>query len=86
MNFSYLWMRIKKIGRVSARRLSIYNFAWGLLKPEGHQKSIFNTPKVKKKQRYIGISIRQILQAQPKNIKKIIYLFSRFSIIDPFRE
>jgi hypothetical protein len=38
--------------------------------PEGHQKSIFNTSKVKK-QRYIWDPIRQSLQAQPKTIKKL---------------
>jgi hypothetical protein len=32
--------------RVSARRLSIYNIAWGLLNAT---KKIFNTPKVRKK-------------------------------------
>jgi hypothetical protein len=39
--------------------------------PKGHQKSIFNTPKVKKKTKIHMGSIRQILQAQPKNIKKL---------------
>jgi hypothetical protein len=39
--------------------------------PEGHQKSIFNTPKVKKKTKIHMGSIRQSLQAQPKNIKKL---------------
>jgi hypothetical protein len=48
--------------RVSARRLSIYNFVWGL---EGQ--SIFNTSKLKKKI-HMG-SIRQSLQAQPKTYK-----------------
>jgi hypothetical protein len=38
--------------------------------PKGHQKTIFNTPKVKKKQRYMWGSIRKSLQAQPKNRKK----------------
>jgi hypothetical protein len=38
--------------------------------PEGHQKSILNTPKVKKTKIHMG-SIRQSLQAQPKNIKKL---------------
>jgi hypothetical protein len=37
--------------------------------PEGHQKSIFNTPKVKKKTKRRMGSIRQSLQAQPKTIK-----------------
>jgi hypothetical protein len=37
--------------------------------PEGHQKIIFNTPKVKKK--ILKGSIRQSLQAHPKNIKKL---------------
>jgi hypothetical protein len=37
--------------------------------PEGHQKSIFNTPKVEKTKIHMGY-IRQSLQAQPKNIKK----------------
>jgi hypothetical protein len=53
--------------RVSARRLSIYNFVWRLLK--GHQKCIFNTSKVKKTKIHMG-SIRQSMQAQPKTIKK----------------
>jgi hypothetical protein len=39
--------------------------------PEGHQKSIFNTPKVKKKTKIHMGSIRQSSQAQPKNIKKL---------------
>jgi hypothetical protein len=55
--------------RLSARRLSIYNFVWGLLIPEGHQESIFNAPK-KKTKIHTG-SIRQSLQAQPKNIKTL---------------
>jgi hypothetical protein len=38
--------------------------------PEGHQKSIFNTPKKKKTKVHMG-SIRQSLQAQPQNIKKL---------------
>jgi hypothetical protein len=39
--------------------------------PEGHQKSIFNTTKVKKnKKKHMG-SVRQSLQAQPKTIKKL---------------
>jgi hypothetical protein len=38
--------------------------------PEGHQKNIFNTSNVKKTKIHTG-SIRQNLQAQPKNIKKI---------------
>jgi hypothetical protein len=39
--------------------------------PEGHQKSVFNTPKANKTKIHMG-SIRQSLQGQPKNIKKII--------------
>jgi hypothetical protein len=39
--------------------------------PEGHQKSIFNASKVKKTKIHMG-SIRQSLQAQPKNIKKLL--------------
>jgi septum formation inhibitor MinC len=39
--------------------------------PEGHQKSIFNTSKVEKTKTHMG-SIRQNLQAQPKNTKKVI--------------
>jgi hypothetical protein len=38
--------------------------------PEGHQKSIFKTPKVKKTKMHMG-SIRQSLQAQSKNLKKL---------------
>jgi hypothetical protein len=38
--------------------------------PEGHQKSIFNNSKVKKTKIHMG-SIRQILQAEPKTIKKL---------------
>jgi hypothetical protein len=38
--------------------------------PEGHQKSKFNTPKVKTTKMHMG-SIRQSLQDQPKNIKKL---------------
>jgi hypothetical protein len=37
--------------------------------PEGHQKRIFNTPKMKTKI-HMG-SIRQSLQAQPKTVKKL---------------
>jgi hypothetical protein len=54
--------------RVSARRLSIYNIAWGLLNAT---KKIFNTPKVRKKTKIHMGSIRRSLQAQPKNIKKL---------------
>jgi hypothetical protein len=39
---------------------------------EGHQKSIFNTPKVKKTKIHMG-SIRQSLPPQPKNIKNKIF-------------
>jgi hypothetical protein len=39
--------------------------------PEGQQKSIFNTPKAKKTKIHTE-SIRQSLQAQPKNKKKVI--------------
>jgi hypothetical protein len=39
--------------------------------PEGHQKSIFNTPKSEKKTKTHVGSIRQSLQAQPKNLKKL---------------
>jgi hypothetical protein len=38
--------------------------------PEGHQKSIFNTSKVKKTKIHMG-SIQQSLQAQPKILKKL---------------
>jgi hypothetical protein len=38
--------------------------------PEGHQKCIFNTSKIKKTKIHMG-SIRQSLQAQPKTIKKL---------------
>jgi hypothetical protein len=38
---------------------------------ESNQKSIFNTLKVKKKSKLHMGSIRQSLQAQPKNIKKL---------------
>jgi hypothetical protein len=37
---------------------------------EGHEKSIFNTPKVEKTKIHMR-SIRQSLQAQPQNIKKL---------------
>jgi hypothetical protein len=37
--------------------------------PGGHQKTIFNTPKVKKKTKIHMGSMRQNLQAQTKNIK-----------------
>jgi hypothetical protein len=40
--------------------------------PEGHQKSIFNTSKVKKKTKIHMGFIRQCLQAQPKKIKNVI--------------
>jgi hypothetical protein len=39
--------------------------------PEVHQKSIFHTQKVKKKTKVHMGSIRQSLQAQPINIKKL---------------
>jgi hypothetical protein len=39
--------------------------------PKGHQKRIFNTPKVKKKTKIHMRSIRQSLQAQPTNKKKL---------------
>jgi hypothetical protein len=55
--------------RVSARRLSIYNFVWGLLKAT---KKVYLIPqKCKYTKIHMG-SIRQSLQAQPKNIKKVI--------------
>jgi hypothetical protein len=38
--------------------------------PQGHQKCIFDTSKVKKTKIHMG-SIRQSLQAQPKTIKKL---------------
>jgi hypothetical protein len=53
----------KKMCRVSARRLSFYNFVWGLLKAT---KKVYLIPQ----KIHMG-SIRQSLQAQPKNIKKL---------------
>jgi hypothetical protein len=53
--------------RVTARRLSL-QFCMGT--PESHQNSIFNTSKLKKTKIHMG-SIRQKLQAQPNNIKKL---------------
>jgi hypothetical protein len=59
----------KKMCRVSARRLSIYNFVWGRLKAT---KKVYFIPQKWKKNKdaYMG-SIRQSLQAQPINIKKL---------------
>jgi hypothetical protein len=55
--------------RVSARKLSIYNFARGLL--EGHQKSIFNTPKVKKNKDTYGIYPTKFASST-QNHKKVV--------------
>jgi hypothetical protein len=49
----------KKMCHVSARRLSIYNF-------EGHQKIIFNTSKVTKKQRYTWDLSDKVCKLNPK--------------------
>jgi hypothetical protein len=49
---------VKKMCRVSARRLSVYNFAWGLLKAT---KKVYLSEK--KTKIHIG-SIRQSLQVQ----------------------
>jgi hypothetical protein len=58
----------KKTYRVSARKLSIYNFVWGLLKAT---KKVYLKPqKWKKTMIHLG-SIRQSLQAQLQNIKKL---------------
>jgi hypothetical protein len=38
---------------------------------QGHQKSIFNTSKVKKKRKMYTGSIRRSLQVQPKILKKL---------------
>jgi hypothetical protein len=57
----------KNVSRI--RKKTFYlQFCMGT--PEDHQKSIFNTPKGKKTKIHMR-SIRQSLQAQPKNIKKL---------------
>jgi hypothetical protein len=57
------------MSRLFARRLSIYNFAWGLLKTT--KKVNYVPQKMKKNPNiYIG-SIWRSLQAQPKIIKKL---------------
>jgi hypothetical protein len=54
----------KKMCRVAARRLSIYNFAWGLLQATKSETKV--------KQTKINMeSIRRSLQAQPNNTKKL---------------
>jgi hypothetical protein len=56
---------------VSRIRKKTFYLQFCMENPEGHQKSIFNTPKaIKKTKIHIG-SIRQSLQAQPKNTKKL---------------
>jgi hypothetical protein len=55
---------------VSRIRKNTFYLQFCIGTPEGHQKSIFNTPKVKETKLHMG-SIRQTLQAQPKNIKKL---------------
>jgi hypothetical protein len=52
--------------RVSARRLSIYNFTW-----EGHEKSTFSTSKVKKPKYSYGI-YPKYFAGSTQNHKKII--------------
>jgi hypothetical protein len=52
----------------SVRRLSIYNFVWGLLKAT--KKVYLILQKWKKTKIHMG-SIRQSLQVQHKNIKKL---------------
>jgi hypothetical protein len=54
--------------RVSARRLSIYNLQGT---PERHQKSIFNTPKVKKNKDTYGFSPTKFASSTQKH-KKVI--------------
>jgi hypothetical protein len=53
---------------VSGKRLSIYNFVSGLLKAT---KKVYLIPESGKKAKIHMGSIRQSLQAQPKNIKKL---------------
>jgi hypothetical protein len=52
------------------RKKSFY-LQFGMRTPESHQKSIFNTSKVKIKTNIHVGSILQSLQAQPKTIKKL---------------
>jgi hypothetical protein len=56
---------------VSRIRKKTFYLQFCMRTPEGHQKSIFDTPKVKKKTKIHMRSIRQSLQAPPKNIKKL---------------
>jgi hypothetical protein len=55
--------------RVTARRLSIYNFVWGLLKAT--KKNKFNTPKVKKNKDTYGIYPTKFASSTQKH-KKVI--------------
>jgi hypothetical protein len=55
----------KKIN-VSRIRKKTFYLQFCMATPEGHQKSIYNTPKVKKNKDTYGT------QAQPKNIKKLL--------------
>jgi hypothetical protein len=56
---------------VSRIRKKTFYLQFCMRTPEGHQKSIFNTPKVKRKTKIHMESIRQSLQTQPNNIKKL---------------
>jgi hypothetical protein len=50
--------------------VSLFYLQFCMETPEGHQKCIFDTSKVKKTKIHMG-SIRQSLQVQPKTIKKL---------------
>jgi hypothetical protein len=58
--------------RVAARRLSIYNLVWGLLKATKNfpKKNIFSLKSVKEPKIRMGATIRN-LQAQPKILKNL---------------
>jgi hypothetical protein len=61
------WNHKKNVSHI---RKKIFYLQFCMGTPEGHQKSIFNTPTVKKKTKIHMGSIRQSLQAQPN--KKVI--------------
>jgi hypothetical protein len=65
--------------RASARRLSIYNFAWGLLKASNLQaeskilKEIIGTPNLSLKKKNLKITVSRTLKVEKgQNPKKII--------------
>jgi hypothetical protein len=64
---------MKKMCRVSARRLSIYIFVWGLLKATKNfpKKSMFKYLKSVKEPKIRMGATRRNLQAQPKILKKL---------------